>query len=154
MAAQKNILRAKPVEPAEPKERKPRFVWLKKLFGVKISKGAKTVMGAPKDIISGDILEKQESYKMVYLLIWLLVLGFVYITNNYQAEEKIRMINAKQKELKELRYQYISNKSKLMNMSKQSEVEKRLEKRGFKENVEPLKVIRITTKELKQLSNE
>ncbi len=154
MATQKNILRHKPAEPVEPKERKPRFVRLKKLFGIGIQEKAKKVMETPKDIISGDIIEKSESYKMIYLLIWLLVLGFIYITNNYQAEEKIRRINARQKELKELRYQYISNKSKLMNMSKQSEVEKRLVKRGFKENTEPLKVIHISPDDLKKMRDE
>ena len=154
MAAQKNILRKKSIEPGEPKERKPRFVKLKKWFGFKMSDRAKAVMAAPKDIISGDILEKNESSKLISLLTWFTLLAFLYITNNYQAEQKIREISSKQKTIKELRYQYISKKSKLMNMSKQSEIAKRLEQRGFKENIEPLKVIRVSEKELKQLINE
>ena len=131
-----------------PKERKPGFVKLKKIFGFHISNRAKAVMETPKDIISGDILEKNESSRLFPLLTWLTLLAFLYITNNYQAEEKTREINRKQKDIKELRYQYISKKSKLMNMSKQSEVEKILEKRGFKENTQPLKVIRVSQKEL------
>jgi len=151
MAAQKNILRKKPDPEKEPKVRKPRFVKLRQKLGFKVSDKAKAVMGAPKDIISGDILENKESSKLISLLTWFTLLAFLYITNNYQAEEKIRDINRKQKEIKELRYQYISKKSKLMNMSKQSEIEKRLEKRGFKENREPLKVIRVTQKELEAI---
>ena len=131
-----------------PKERKPGFVKLKQIFGFHISDRAKAVMETPKDIISGDILEKNESSRLFPLLTWLTLLAFLYITNNYQAEEKTREINRKQKDIKELRYQYISKKSKLMNMSKQSEVEKILEKRGFKENTQPLKVIRVSQKEL------
>ena len=153
MAPQKNIL-TKKIEPEVKKEHKPRFVKLKKLFGFKISAKAKAVIEAPKDIISGDILEKSKSSKLFSLLTWLTLLAFIYITNSYQAEEKSREINRKQKDLKELRYQYISNKSRLMNMSKQSEVEKILKKRGFKENIEPLKVIRVNQKELRSLKNE
>ena len=134
-----------------PRERKPRFLKLKKIFGFHISDRAKAVMETPKDIISGDILEKKESSRLFPLLTWLTLLGFLYITNNYQAEEKTREINRKQKEIKELRYQYISKKSKLMNMSKQSQVEKILEKRGFKENTQPLKVIRVSSRELEAI---
>ena len=148
MAAQKNILKKKPKAPKAPKSRKPKFVKLKRLFGFKMSDKAKAVMETPKDIISGDILEKKESSRLFPILTWLTLLAFLYITNNYHAEEKIREIHRKQKEIKELRYQYISKKSKLMNMSKQSEVEKILAKRGFKENTQPLKVIRVTQKEL------
>ena len=151
MAAQKNILKKKPDPIKERKARKPIFAKLREKLGFKVSDKAKAIMGAPKDIFSGDIIEKKESSKMISLLTWFTLLAFLYITNNYQAEEKIRDINRKQKELKELRYQYISKKSKLMNMSKQSEIEKQLERRGFKENREPLKVIRVTQKELEAI---
>jgi len=148
MAAQKNILKKKPKAPKAPGNRQSGFAKLKKMFGFKMSDRARAVMETPKDIISGDILEKKESSRLFPLLTWLTLLGFLYITNNYQAEEKTREINRKQKDIKELRYQYISKKSKLMNMSKQSQVEKILEKRGFKENTQPLKVIRVSQKEL------
>jgi len=151
MATQKNILKKKPKAPKKPKERKQGFVKLKKIFNFKMSDRAKAVVETPKDIISGDILEKKESSRLFPLLIWLTFLAFLYITNNYHAEEKIREISRKQKDIKELRYQYISKKSKLINMSKQSEVEKILEKRGFKENTQPLKVIRVSTKELNSI---
>ncbi len=154
MAPQKNILKKKPEPKKERKARKPRFTGLKKLFGITIPDGAKVVMEVPKDIISGDIIEKKESSVIFKLLPWLTLLAFLYITNNYHAEEQVREINRRQKEIKELRYQYISKKSKLINMSKQSEIEKRLAKRGFKENTEPLKVIRVNQKELKQLIDE
>jgi len=151
MAAKKNILKKKPKAQKKPKERKPLFVNLKKMFGFHLSDKAKAVIETPKDIISGDILEKKESSRLIPLLTWLTLLGFLYITNNYQAEEKTREINRKQKEIKELRYQYISKKSKLMNMSKQSQVVKILEKRGFKENTQPLKVIKVSRQEMETI---
>ena len=141
----KNVIKQKP------KERKPKFVKLKKMFGFKIPDSAKTALDAPKDIFSGDIIEKQDSTTLINLLIWFTLLGFLYITNNYRAEEKIRTINKKEKALKEMRYHYISTKSKLMTMSRQSEVLKRLETKGFKENKEPLKVIKITKTDLQSM---
>jgi hypothetical protein len=148
MISKRNILKPKP---KEPKEHKPRFTKLKKMLGFKIPESAITAMETPKDIISGDIIERNESKQWFNILLWLTLLAFIYITNNYWAEEKIREINHKQKEIQELRYQYISTRSKLMTMSRQSEVFKRLEKRGFKENKEPLKVIKITKNELSKL---
>ena len=111
-------------------------------------------MDVPKDIISGDIIQKKESSKLFSLLPWLTLLAFLYITNNYHAEEQVREINRRQKDIKELRYRYISTKSKLMNMSKQSVIEKKLAKKGFEENSEPLKVIKVSRRELKSLKNE
>jgi hypothetical protein len=39
-------------------------------------------------------------------------------------------------------------------MSKQSVIEKKLAKKGFEENSEPLKVIKVSRRELKSLKNE
>ncbi len=140
---EKNVLRQKP---KEPKQRKPRFVKLRKLFGFKIPH-----LETTKDIITGDIIEQKGSATLINLIVWLTLLGFLYITNNYWAEQKIREINKKEKGLKEMRYHYISTKSKLMTMSRQSEVLKRLEPLGFKENKEPLKVISMTKKDLESI---
>jgi len=144
----KNVLKKKP---QEPKVRQPRFEKLRKRLGFKIPGAAKQVLETPKDILSGDILDKKEPSRLFSLLPWLTLLALLYITNNYHAETKIREINRLEKELKELRYQYITKKSKLMNMSKQSEIIKRIEDKGFKENTEPLKVIRVKKEELKSL---
>ena len=146
--SQKNVYKPKPKESAE---KKTGFGGVQKLSGGKVHQAVKRVFDTYKNIFSGDIIEKQESTSFLNLLIWLTLLGFVYITNNYWAEQKIREINRREKALKEMRYQYISTKSKLMTMSRQSEVLKRLEPIGYKENKEPLKVIRINKNELDQM---
>lgn len=133
--AGKNVLKPKP------KERNG--LSLKGKFDFKVPDSAKTVMGKPKEIISGDILNRGEPTKWINILLFLTVLGFLYIYNNYQAEEKIRKIHKREKYIKELRYQYIITKSKLMTLSRQTEVQKRLEPKGYKENKEPLKVIKV-----------
>jgi len=143
-----NVLKPKP---KQPKQRKPLFAGLRKLLGFKVPGSAKTALETPKDIISGDIIDTPESSRLLNILIWLTALGFIYITNNYWAEQKIREINRREKILKEMRYEYISQKSKLMTMSRQSEVLQILKSKGYKENTEPLKVIKINKKELEQI---
>lgn len=71
----------------------------------------------------------------------------MYITNDYLLENKVRKINRLEREIKELRYEYVSVKSNLMTLSKQSQLEKRLESLGIKENMEPVKTIVIHTKQ-------
>ena len=76
-------------------------------------------------------------------LLYLALLAFIYIANNYYAETNIREINQLRKDLKELRYEYISTKTQLMHIEKQSQIEKQLAKRGIKKNKQPVKTIKI-----------
>ncbi len=98
---------------------------------------------ATQEVLSGGVLEKERTFRLFPFLLFLSFLAFVYITNDFTLESKVREISRLQKEVKELRYEYISVKSNLITISKQSQLAKRLEKLGIKENKEPLKVIRI-----------
>ncbi len=74
---------------------------------------------------------------------YLALLAFIYIANNYYAENNIREISKLRKELKELRYEYINVKTRLMQIEKQSQIAKILEKSGIKKNNQPVKIIEI-----------
>jgi len=102
---------------------------------------------ATREVLGGGILENERSFRMFPFLIYLAFLAFVYISVDYMAEGQIRRIGKLEKELKELRYEYVSVKSSLMSISKQSQLEKRLERLSIKENNEPVKVIHIAQKE-------
>lgn len=95
-----------------------------------------------KEILGGDFLSSG-TFKMMPFLLFLGFIAFIYIANNYLAENKIRQTNQLRKDVKELRYEYISAKSKLTQLEKQSQISKRLEKTGIKENTEPIKTIII-----------
>lgn len=101
---------------------------------------------ATQGVLSGDVLEKERTFRMFPFLLFLAFLAFVYITNDYMIESKVRKIDQLQKGVMELRYEYISVKSNLINISKESQLAKRLKSLGIKENKEPLKVIRIKEK--------
>lgn len=95
-----------------------------------------------KEILGGDLLSTG-TFKFFKYLLFLALLAFIYIANNYYAENKIREINKLRKELKELRYEHINAKTRLMQIEKQSQIAKKLEKSGIKKNNQPVKILEI-----------
>ncbi len=95
-----------------------------------------------QNVLNGSFLVNSKALRFLPFLFFLAFLGILYISNIYYAEKKVREINQLRRELKELRYEYISEKSKLMHKSKQSEVAKALEGTGIKElTVPPHKIV-------------
>jgi hypothetical protein len=92
-----------------------------------------------QDIIDGSILTKREVIDSLPYIFFLTLLAILYIGNRYNAEKIVRNSIEIQKELKELRSESITSASRLMFISKQSEVVKLVEKNnlGLKEAVEP-----------------
>jgi hypothetical protein len=91
------------------------------------------------DVINGNFLTNKSSIKQAPFMLFLTVIALFYIANSYYAERKIRQINKINNELKELRSEYITSKSRLMFVSKQSEVAKTAEEMGLtiKESTTP-----------------
>lgn len=77
------------------------------------------------------------NYKLITqnqtFLFFLAVIALVYITNAQLAEKKVRRINKLGKEIRELKWEFLSAKSELMFRSKLSEVSKAVEPLGLKE---------------------
>ena len=88
------------------------------------------------------IFTKDMAMRIMPYIIFLTGVALVYIANSYYAERTIRDIDKVTKELKTLRTEYITGKSELMFVSKQSEVAKAVAWQGIKESVEaPGKII-------------
>jgi hypothetical protein len=68
-------------------------------------------------------------------------LAAIYIANARYAERQMRQMNTIQRELKELRWQYMSNASELMYKSKQTEIAKSVQHLGLEELRQPPKKI-------------
>jgi hypothetical protein len=105
-----------------------------------------TLGRAAQDVLGGDILNNKKTRQIFPYLLFLAFLAFVYITNDYVLENKVREIAQMERQIKELRFEYISVKSDLMTLSKQSQLEQRLESMGIKENKEPVKTIVVRNK--------
>ena len=120
------------LEEAKPTEKKQSKVSVKKAPVAVISRNL-------IDIINGNFLTKEHSLKQAPFIFFLSLMALLYISNSYYAEKKIREINKVNNELKELRSEYITSKSKLMFITKQSEVAKAAETMGLsiKESIVP-----------------
>ena len=90
-----------------------------------------------QDILGGAFLTRKWTVKHLPFLLFLAFLAIVYIGNSFYAEKNIRKIERLQKKVKVQRYDYITNKSKLMQSSRQSKVAKNLRNKGIKESTVP-----------------
>lgn len=83
---------------------------------------------------------KQVLFNMPFVL-FLVVLAALHIANNHMAENYARSITKTEKEVKQLRWQYMTTTSGLMQKSKQSEVAKLVNTQGLKElRIPPYKI--------------
>ena len=88
-------------------------------------------------VVDGSFLTRDAFLRLIPFLLFLLVLAILYISNIYYAEKTIREIEDARREVKELRYEYITSKSDLMSKSKRSEVARSLETEGLRESTVP-----------------
>ncbi len=109
---------------------------------IKLPKVGAEISTTTKRILGGELLT-EKTFKLFPFLLFIALLAFIYIANNYLAEEKVRRINHLHKELKELRFEYIDSKSNLTELSKQSQLAKKLEAMGIKENKQPVKTLKV-----------
>lgn len=107
----------------------------------KARKGGLGIASATRKLFGSDKLT-EGTFRLFPFVLFIAFIAFIYIANNFYAERKVRNISKIQKELKEIKYEYISTKSRLMQLSKQSQVAKKLEGTGIKESTEPVKIIR------------
>ncbi len=92
-------------------------------------------------IFGGAFLSDDRAVQHMPFVMFLGLLAILYIANGYYADDKIREVNKVTNQIKELRTEFISSKSDLMFVSKQSEVAKAVEPLGLKEPVvAPMKI--------------
>jgi len=92
-------------------------------------------------IFGGSFLSDDRAVQHIPFVLFLGLIAILYIANGYYADDKIREVNKVSNQIKELRTEYISSKSDLMFVSKQSEVAKAVAPLGLKEPVvAPMKI--------------
>ena len=107
-----------------------------------------------KSMITGSFLSKDVVVQSLPFIFFLTFLGIVYIANGYQMQRVIVQLNKTGKSLKELRSEYITTKSDLMIVSKQSRVAAATESVGLKELTSPPKKIVLTQKEKESILDD
>lgn len=94
-----------------------------------------------------SLVDKGVLLRIMPFIFFLTVLGLFYIGNSYTSERTIREIDKTSKEIKELRSEYISVKSDLMFVCRQSQVSKSVEAYGIKHLTTPPKKIVLKSQE-------
>ncbi|MBB2144127.1 hypothetical protein GM921_01400 [Pedobacter sp. LMG 31464] len=94
-----------------------------------------------RKLFTEGVVSKESATDMLPFLIFLCVLGMIYIANSHMAVKNIRDIDKLSKEVKELSWEYKSLKADLMFKSKLTEVAKKVDTLGIKELIEPPKKI-------------
>ena len=107
-----------------------------------------------KSLLTGSFLSKENVIGALPFVFFLSFLGICYIANGYQTQKVVINLDRTNKSLKELRSEYITTKSDLMIISKQSEVAEATVKMGLKELTSPPKKIVLTAKEKKEILND
>lgn len=96
-----------------------------------------------RDILNGNIFTKRFFIKQIGLLIMIVVLFIFYIGNRYEYESELTYQNKLKKEVQDKKYESLSISAELMQVSRQSNVEKMLKERGIDlhEPISPLVVL-------------
>lgn len=97
-----------------------------------------------RDIIDGTFLVRENMIKQLPFVLFLTLLGVVYIGNRFHAERMVRKIDELKIEVGNLRSEQITTTSELMNISRPSEVAALVESKnlGLKESMEPPKKLK------------
>ncbi|MFC2176436.1 FtsL-like putative cell division protein [Bacteroidota bacterium] len=98
-------------------------------------------------ILDGSFLTRDNMFNNIPYLLFLFGIGIFYIGNSHFAESSVIALDRIDRELKELRSEFISSRSELMFVSKQSEVAKAVAPMGIRESVVPPKKIVIKPEE-------
>lgn len=107
-----------------------------------------------KSLLTGSFLSRERVVNSLPFIFFLTFLGICYIANGYQTQKVVIRLYKTNNALKELRSEYITTKSELMIISRQSQVAEATAEIGLKELTSPPKKIVITEEEKEELLND
>ena len=90
-----------------------------------------------KELLSGSMVSEKIILKNLGYIAFITLLAAVYIANRFHAEKITREASKLQQEVKDLRAESLSTSADLMDVSRQSEVERMIMQKGL--NLEELK---------------
>lgn len=101
------------------------------------SSGSSLFSGIEKRLRLESYFEEGFPVQNVPKILFVMLLGLLYISNTHYTEKTVRKINAMQAEVEDLRADYTTLKADLMFASKQSEVARKVKSIGLTESLKP-----------------
>lgn len=99
-----------------------------------------------RSLFAADTYSSQRAASLIPFLVFLAVLGILYIANRHMAEKNVRRIDALSRDVKVMSWEYKTLKAELMQRSTQTEVARRVDSMGLKELTEPPKKLVVERK--------
>ncbi len=96
---------------------------------------------AQKKLIDLNFISSDWIINNLFFFLFLGFLGTIYIANAHYAERNVREIQVLQKEIKDLRWQFMSIEADNMYRSKRSEINRRVQSSGLRSSSEKIKKI-------------
>ena len=93
--------------------------------------------GIISSVLTGSFLSHEKIVKSLPFVFFLTFLAILYIANGYYAEKTVKQLYRNTNEIKELRSEYISNKSDLELIKQQSHVAFSIQSLELKESLTP-----------------
>ena len=87
--------------------------------------------GSMKEVLDGRLLADTVLRRNMVFILFLTLLGILYIANGYNTEKLFMKKVALEKELSDLRFESVTTSSELMRISVPSEVERRVKEAGL-----------------------
>jgi hypothetical protein len=94
-------------------------------------------------LFTKGIIDAETATNALPFILFLALLGMIYIANRHLAERNIRDIDKISKQVKELSYDYKTTKAELAYKSTLTEVAKRTDTLGIKESIQPPQKITV-----------
>ncbi len=117
-------------------------------YRVENQKEKRSVFGKLEKLVRLDtVFEHGLPVKYLPYILFITAIGIFYIGNSHYAEKNVRKIDKLKKEVEDLRADYTTLKADYMYASKQSEVAKKIGKKGITESLRPPEKIKITAGE-------
>jgi len=91
--------------------------------------------------LKGEFLLKEEGFKNWRMLIFIIILLMLMIRSGHKTDEKVLKISELSKQERELRAEYISVRSKAMQLKLESNVVEKVKELGLKPADKPAQVI-------------
>lgn len=96
-----------------------------------------------QQLLNGDIFRSsgvRKQYKLVLLIVGLV---FIYIFAGYHADKQQRRLTDTKREVRDLKFQYLTVSAEYMQTTRQSAISKQLQERGslLRENTKPVILI-------------
>lgn len=88
-----------------------------------------------------ELFSKKDVQKWLPFVLYCTFLAFLYISNRIYAEKRVRELEKLEAEIKDVRADYLTVKSDLMNKTQQSAIAAKAKKIGLKELSKPPHVI-------------